>query len=195
MTFHHETHRSFCIRVAGVLTPQRWKSVLRLRGISRFRRCRRFSGGIGFSGRFGRFHRIIRLARLFEASPVNVNSPRMPSPSASTFTRWPSSRSPIRIFSEMASSMSRWITRRSGRAPAAGPKPFCAEQILGRVGQFERHVTVEQTVVELLDIQVDDLAHLRSVSCLNTMMSSRRFRNSGRNCCLSSAETCSFMRW
>ncbi len=35
------------------------------------------------------------------------------------------------------------------------------EQILGRVGQFERHVTVEQTVVELLDIQVDDLAHLR----------------------------------
>ena len=36
-----------------------------------------------------------------------------------------------------------------------------SKQVLGLVGQFERHMTVKQTIVELLDIQIDDLAHLR----------------------------------
>ena len=35
------------------------------------------------------------------------------------------------------------------------------EQVLGGVGEFERHMTVEQAVVELLDVQIHDLAHLR----------------------------------
>lgn len=54
------------------------------------------------------------------SSPRKVNFFSSPSPSVSTTTMWPGRSSPKRIFSERMSSISRWIVRRSGRAPRTG---------------------------------------------------------------------------
>ena len=49
-----------------------------------------------------------------------VNFASSPVPSASTMTLVPGRSSPKRIFSDSMSSISRWIVRRSGRAPSTG---------------------------------------------------------------------------
>ena len=54
------------------------------------------------------------------ATPSNVNCAAGPVPSTSTVTIWPALSSPNRIFSDRLSSISRWIVRRSGRAPSTG---------------------------------------------------------------------------
>ena len=53
-------------------------------------------------------------------TPLKVNLAVSPVPSASTTTIWPGRSSPNRIFSDRLSSISRWIVRRSGRAPSTG---------------------------------------------------------------------------
>src|SRR5699024_10926173 len=52
--------------------------------------------------------------------PRKRNSPSRPSPAASTSMVWPAWIWPYRIFSDRTSSISRWIARRSGRAPRTG---------------------------------------------------------------------------
>ena len=53
-------------------------------------------------------------------TPLNVNLAVSPLPSTSTMTICPGRSSPNRIFSDRLSSISRWIVRRSGRAPSTG---------------------------------------------------------------------------
>ena len=56
-------------------------------------------------------------------SPRKVNFASAPSPSTSTNTIWPGRISSNRIFSLSASSISRWMVRRNGRAPSTGSNP------------------------------------------------------------------------
>src|SRR5699024_7241723 len=62
------------------------------------------------------------------ASSVLSDSPSQPS--TSTETSSPAATSPKRIFSDSWSSISRWIVRRSGRAPSTGSKPRLASRCL-----------------------------------------------------------------
>ena len=54
------------------------------------------------------------------ATPANVNCACGPVPCTSTVTIWPALSSPNKIFSDRLFSISRWIVRRSGLAPATG---------------------------------------------------------------------------
>src|SRR5271165_1171395 len=67
--------------------------------------------------------------------PVKVNFASSPAPSpsqlsTSTVTIWPGPTSSNRIFSDSWSSISRWMVRRSGRAPNTGSKPRLASNVL-----------------------------------------------------------------
>src|SRR5258708_1930291 len=53
-------------------------------------------------------------------TPLNTNVASFPVPSASTMMICPAFSSPNRMFSDRESSISRWIVRRSGRAPSTG---------------------------------------------------------------------------
>ena len=65
-----------------------------------------------------------------------------------------------RIFSDSASSISRWIVRRSGRAPMTGSQPFLASHIFAVVGQLETHVLVAELGLDPDDHHVHDPADL-----------------------------------
>ena len=93
----------------------------------------------------------------------------------------------------MWSSMSRWIARRSGRAPSTGSKPRWAIRALA--------AGVSSMPMSLSFSRISIWATIRStirsmstwVSWRNTTISSTRLRNSGRKCCLSSSATLAFI--
>ena len=118
-----------------------------------------------------------------------LNSRFSPDSSTSTSTMEPLCHLPSRICSESGSSSKRWIARRSGRAPnvvsvpsfamsfvAAGVRlidMFCA------IMRSRKSATISSTICAICS----------SVSDLNTIISSMRFKNSGLNSFFISAIT------
>ena len=116
---------------------------------------------------------------------VNTSSPSCTSTSMTD----PLVHLPSRICSEMGSSSRRWIARRSGRAPNAASVPSFATNLhassvrlmvmLSAIKRSRRSLTISRTIS----------TSCSSVRLLNTMTSSIRFKNSGRNIFLSSLMT------
>jgi hypothetical protein len=92
------------------------------------------------------------------------------------------------------SSSSRWIVRRSGRAPRTGSKPllpryFLALSVSSRpMSLFFSWVSIRETKMSTM-LRISDW-----LSWWKTIVSSMRFRNSGRKCCFSSSLTLFFIR-
>ncbi|SLJ72185.1 Uncharacterised protein [Mycobacteroides abscessus subsp. abscessus] len=107
---------------------------------------------------------------------------------------WPGPISPKRIFSDSWSSISRWMVRRSGRAPSTGSKPRLASRFLA-VGVSSIAMSLFFSCVATRPIIRSTISTICSlVSWWKTITSSMRLRNSGRKCFFSSSLTLSFIR-
>ena len=116
------------------------------------------------------------------------------SPSQSTTTIWPGRSSLKRICSDRVSSRSRWIVRRSGRAPSTGSKPFFARYFLA-LSVSSRPMSLFLSWPSIRAVKMSTICRISSWrSWWKTIVSSMRLRNSGRKCCFSSSLTLTFIR-
>ncbi len=83
-------------------------------------------------------------------------------------------------------------TQRSGAE--RGVVALVGDEALGGRGELDADALAFELLLGAGDHEVDDLGDLGLVSSWNTIVSSMRFRNSGRKCCLSASFTFSFMR-